>query len=187
MRYEWRHFARGVTCAEVTSEISAISCLARMSYQRRRLITIIIIIVIIIICRRRHDNEPWRPRDAMAFAFIRWRNWHWSSPGGSLKGRVAVRGGGPGWHWMFVVVGGRLRHTLVVLVRTHPLIVSVSAIPAQVRQRRVHRPGDLKAVTCNICQCKRTTQGWRSPPRHTAGACSLVIIYYKTAKRPRYL
>jgi len=21
------------------------------------------------------------------------------------------------------------------------------------------RPGDLKAVTCNICQCKRTTQG----------------------------
>lgn len=42
---------------------------------------------------------------------------------------------------------------------------------------------DLKAVTCNICQCTRTTQGWRSPP--ATAASSIVIIYYKTAKRPR--
>jgi len=97
----------------------------------------------------------------------RWTDWHW----------LAVRGG----RWSY----DRLRHTPV---RSH-IVVSVRS-PRAGETTATDRPtDDLKAVTCNICQCKRTSQGCWSPPwwLYRGRAPSLVIIYYKTAKPPGWL
>lgn len=111
-------------------------------------------------------------------------------------GEVEGSGGSVVWHWSSLVVVGclddictplypslRMRHivTFFECIRvSNRLLCRWDNVPLTRTTR-----ADLKAVTCNICQCTRTTQGWRSPP--ATAASSIVIIYYKTAKRPRYL
>ena len=130
-----------------------------------------------------------------------WRKWHWSTVGWiseRKEGRTRkIRNGLKRWRrnerrWWWsgltlVVTHTRESRCLVAsLFVLRACISSFVSDCAQVRQRRVHGrvAVDLNAVACNICQCKRTAQGWRSPPTHAGSALSIVIIYYKTAKRP---
>lgn len=135
----------------------------------------------------RRDNEPWRSRGAVMF--IRWRNWHWSSLDGSLKRRVAVRGGGLGWHWTDPWWPmGRLRN---ILSRSYePVYACESHCVCTCAGERQRMPtGWFKG--CHMQHLPMQTHHSRltipTETHSSRGFSSLVIIYYKTAKRPGYL